>query len=178
MHVQSVQAQQRRTSLVAEPVIPSVRGEFYNYSCEFSIGRPLCYLFKCKANKSRPLEEAERIDHEIDLVFLFGNGVRVCSPNAAPSVDLLGDVVSHDLKETLIARCGITEDDFYRLRQQKDGDAIAKVCRAVVARAEGILEVSPGNILTVTTESGKYCLMLVKEVSESSIKIDASHILL
>ena len=178
MQVQSVQAQQRRASIPAEPVIPSVRGEFYSYSSEFSIGRPLCYLFKCKSNKSRPLEEAERIDHEIDLVFVFGNEIRVCSPNTAPSVAMLGDMVSGDLGHTLIARSGITEDEFYRLRQQKDGDAIAKVCREVVARAEGIVALSPGTILTVTTESGKYGLLLVKEITESSIKVDACHILL
>ena len=35
-------------------------------------------------------EEADRIDHEIDLVFIFGKEIHACSPNSAASVELLG----------------------------------------------------------------------------------------
>jgi hypothetical protein len=174
MEVQSLHAQQHRRSIPTEPVIPSVRGEFYSYSSEFSVDRPLAYLFKCKSNKSRSIEEAGHIHHEIDFVFVFGREIRACSPTTAPSVKLL-DTVNADLGHTLIARAGITENQFYRLRQAKDGAALARVCREAVAGAEGIVMLSPGTILAVTTESGKNALLFVKEMTELSIKVDACH---
>ncbi|MBI2356422.1 MAG: hypothetical protein HYV13_04435 [Candidatus Doudnabacteria bacterium] len=176
MEAQTTQAHGRRRPSPSEPVIPSVRGEFYNYSAEFSTGRPLCYLFKCKANKSRPLEEAVLIDHEIDLVFSFGSEVHACSPSV--TVDLLDDVVNVGLSHTLIARAGMTEDRFHYLRQQKNGDLLAQVCRAMTTRGGEVVTLSPGTILAVRTESGKYGLFLVKEVTPSAVKVDACHILL
>lgn len=178
MQVQSTQAQERRKS-PAEPVIPSVRGEFYSYSTQFSVDRPLAYLMKCKANKARPINEAELINHEIDLAFVFGNPVLACTPKALEFAELVGDrVIAEDLVRTMIAPAGITEERFYQLRQQKDGETVKQVCREAAQDAETAIALSQGMILSVATESGKYGLLLVKEITVSSVKVDACHILL
>lgn len=134
---------------------------------------------KCRANKDRSLTDAEDYAHELDLTFVFGNDVRVCSPNAAPSIELLGALVSPgELNHTWITRAGITEDVFHQLRQQKDGHALAQVCRVAIAQNDGVVRLSAGTILAVATESGKYGLLLVKEITPSSVEVDACHILL
>jgi len=173
------QSTQDLSNPVSEPVIPSERGVFYRYSAEFTGERPLCYLMKCKANKSRPINDAEQNANEIDLTFVFGNGVRVCSPKALLSLQLLDDrVVAGALNQTWISSAGISEQTFQQLRELKDGSALARVARVAISRNDQIVTLTPGTILAVTTESGKYGLFLVKEITESSVKVDACHILL
>lgn len=178
MQVQSTQAQGPR-KMPSEPVIPSVPGEFYNYATEFSIDRPLGYLMKCKANKNRPVSEAPHIDQHIDLVFTFHNGVRVCSPNSAPSVKLLGDIANGDLKQTLIGRANINEALFNEMRRVRSGEALMSLCFRTADKES--LELSVGTIFAVVTavltDSRKFGLFRVKELTPSSVKLDACHIL-
>lgn len=179
MHVESTQ-QVHQSRVTSDPVIPAVRGEFYNYTASFSAERPLAFLLKCKANKSRPVEGAEEFPREHDLTFLFGNGVCVCSPNAAPSMELCDAVADRDgLNKTQIAPANITEDAFYELRRQKNGPALAELCRAaVVGHQQAITELGLGTIIAIVTGTGKYGLFCVKEATSSALKVDACHILL
>jgi len=181
-----MQTQNASTSLVpstsvvgtSDPVIAAVAGKFYSYRADFSSDRPLAYFMDCKANKSRSLADVDQIDREVplELVFLFSNTVRACSPNAPASIRLLGDLV--EVNETRIARANITEDAFNALRQNKDGQALAIACRAATVHSDNIVTLEQGMILAVTTEVGKYGLLRITELTASSVKIDACHILL
>lgn len=173
-------AQEYAPISASDPVIPAVPGEYYSYSSDFSIARPLYCLCKCKANKSRPLADIGQITHEVDLTFVFGKVVWTCSPNSSRSVDLLCDFMSapYALNQTSIASPCITADEFYELHRRKDAASLVRVCRASAPLRDALVELSAGTILAVTTMSGKYGLFRVKELTPSSIKIDACHILL
>ena len=136
---------------------------------------------KCRANKGRSITDAPDYPAEHDLTFIFGDTVAVCSPNARPSVELLGDLaIGVELNMTRITRVDMTNTAFYRLRLQKDGQALAAVCRAVImmGQSEDVVPIAQGTILAVMTETGKYGLMLVTEVTPTSVAVDACHILL
>ena len=163
----------------SDPVFPSVRGEFYKYSSDFSIARPLYCLMKCKSNKSRPLDTIEQIPEEVDLTFIFENGVWVCSPDSVPSARVLGDFVDPTkLNHSAISSPIITKDEFYELRNRKDGTVLAAVCKISNVRGIPVRALAAGTVYSVKTESGKYGMFLVTELTSSSIKIDACHILL
>jgi hypothetical protein len=166
--------------VASDPVIPAVRGKFYSYSSLFTPDRPVGFLMDCKANKHRPITDVADYAQEHDLTFVFASGVSVCSPNAAPSIRLLGGLIAADeINETfIIARADISEGAFYALRQKKDGHALAEICRQMVPRNNVTVTLSAGMIFAVITESGKYGLVLVKELTPTSVKIDAAHILL
>lgn len=162
----------------ADPVIPAVRGQFYSYSALFTPDRPVGFLMDCRANKGRPIMDIADYAHEHDLTFVFTGNVSVCSPNAAPSIRLLGDLIATDeINETsIIARPDIAEDAFYTLRQKKDGQALAAACRQMMPRNSAVVALSTGTIFAVITKSGKYGLFLVKELTPTSLKTDAAHI--
>lgn len=179
MQVQPNTPQAQSPTLLSEELIPSVRGEFYSYSTRFTTKRPLGCLMKCKANKDRPLTFAEDHVDELDLVFTFGDHVRICSPLTKPAIELLGELVAaSELNKTWIARLNITQDGFNKLRQQKDGKALAAICNTAITHDEGVIPLSSGMILAVTTESGKFGLLLVREITPTSVSVDACHILL
>jgi hypothetical protein len=163
-----------------DPVIPAVRGEFYAYSSLFTSDRPVGFLMKCRANKGRPITDVANYSQEHDLTFVFAGGVSVCSPNAAPSIRLLGGLISaDDLNETSItARADISQDAFYALRQRRNGGELAAVCCQAEPRNKAVVALSAGTILAVITQSGKYGLLLVKELTPTSLRVDAAHILL
>src|SRR3989338_3721936 len=97
------------TRQLTDQVVPPVRGEFYGYETRFSTTRPLFALMKCRANKDRTPSFAAHYAHEVDLTIIFEPIVRACSPSAAPSVELLADIVNRDaLNQTLIAPTGIS----------------------------------------------------------------------
>jgi hypothetical protein len=166
-------------SLLSSRVIPAVRGRFYSYCSELTPTSPLYSLMDCKANKSRPVSDAAIIASEIDLTFLFGNTVQVCSPNALPSIRLLEHVTpDRTLNETRITRTNMTEDAFGEVRRRKNGSVLAQICLALTVRKDAVLELSVDGIYAVTTVSGKYGLFLVEDLTPSSVKIEACHILL
>src|SRR3989344_388042 len=159
MQVQPSSAPGAGTTL--DPVIPAVEGEFYGYSTEFTRGRPLGFLMKCRANKGRSITDAPDYPAEHDLTFIFGDTVAVCSPNARPSVELLGDLaIGVELNMTRITRVDMTQEVFTMLRDNKDGQVLKTVCRAAIGmfQAEDVVSVTQGAIIAVMTETGKYGL--------------------
>jgi len=160
-------------------LIPAVRGEYYNYTAQFSTVRPLYCLLKCKSNKDWQLSDADRLIDQIDMVFTFGDTVQVCSPNTPPSVELLGNLFTpEELNTTRIARANVTAEQFYQLREQKDGPTLAEVSRKSVEQNDEVVDLNEGAVVAVVTASGKYGLFLVKELTPSALKIHACHILL
>lgn len=166
---------------LSESVIPAVPGEYYAYSSKFTDERPMYVLMKCKANKSRPIGAAEELGREANLLFLFGNPIKieVCSVKEAQAHGLLGDSINDELfGETWIARAGITAEEFYDLRLRKDVDELARVCQVACTKREVSIKLGLGAVIAMMTASGKYGMFFVKEITSNSIKIDACHILL
>lgn len=168
--------------VLSDLVIPSVPGEYYAYSSEFTEERPLYALMKCKSNKNRPIVAAGELGHEANLLFLFGspNQVQVCTIKEAHASGLLGDSVNREsFGETWIATAEITVEDFYDLHLRKDVMALVEICHAVFSRARGVsIVLGPRSIIAMMTDSGKYGLFFVKNITRTSIQIDACHILL
>ncbi|MDE1975365.1 MAG: hypothetical protein KGI49_02545 [Patescibacteria group bacterium] len=163
----------------SEQVIPAVRGEYYAYSSEFTDKKPLYVFLKCKSNKSRTLACAEELGREANLVFLFGDMTGVCSIRKANSHGLLGDTVSDDaFGETWIAVLDMTADDFYRIRSQKDAKSLMEISRAACAERKTSVTLKAGAIIAMMTDAGKYGMFLVKELTPTSVLIDACHVLL
>jgi hypothetical protein len=169
-----------RIATPSEHIIPAVPGEFYSYTSDFSIDRPLYFLMKCKANKSRPLAtDVRHIVQELDLTFVFGNEVLLCSPNSTLSLKLLGSIISdpQKLNNSEIRVATITEDTFYDCYNEKKKSFLVDIHHNSRVNESSVV-LSKGLILSVKTSSGKYCLILVKEITPSTCKVDACHILL
>ena len=131
----------------------------------------------CKANKSRPINQD--IIKEVDLTLIFGNEVILCSPNSKLSVGLLKSVIDYTqvLNHSEIRLASITEETFYYCFHQKKQSLLFDIHRTSGVNKSSIV-LTNGLILSVMTDSGKYGLILVKDLSESTCKIDACHILL
>lgn len=168
------------TSL-SEQIMPAVRGEFYGYTSEFSIDRPLYFLMKCKSNKARPITtDRDQMLQELDLTFTFGDSVSLCSPNSAPSVRLLDNVLDEEslrrLNETEI-RSNVSPEDFYRcIDARSEAMLVETFCASGASKTTVLL--SEGMTLAIRTASNKYGLVLVGELMSSTCKIEACHILL
>ncbi len=103
----------------SEEIFPAARGEFYSYTSRFSLERPLYFLLKCKSNKARPTTEAEaELVRELDLTFIFGDEITICSADSDPSMQLLSesrdDVRRLALNNTEIRTANVTLDNFYQ----------------------------------------------------------------
>lgn len=167
--------------ILSDRVIPAVPGEYYAYSSEFTEERPLYALMKCKANKNRPIAAAGDLGHEVNLIFMFGspNQVRVCAVREAHTFGLLGNSVNGEsFGETWIAPAGITIENFYELRSRKDVMALVETCQAACSGRDMSIALEPGAIIAMMTDGGKYGMFLVKGLTQTSIWIDACHILL
>lgn len=164
--------------LLSEDTIPSVRGEWYNYRSVFTPARPLGYLMKCKANKDRTLPFVEQ-NTDVDFAFVFGpNGVQMCSPDSRPSLALIGDFVVDvgTLKRTAVVQTTLTVERFNTIRENKDRDGMVSACHN--GTVASYLTVTEGMIISVTTPTGKFCLMRATEVGPDAVRFDACHILL
>lgn len=169
-----------RNTFQTEHIVPAVPGEFYSYTSSFSKDRPLYFLLKCKANKSRPLTtDANQICQELDLTFVFGNEVILCSPNSSPSVVLLGSVIADPkkLNRSEIRVPTVSEDIFYECYHNKNESLLVDIYRTSGVTESSVV-LSKGLILSVKTGSGKYSLILIKEVTPSTCNVDACHVLL
>ena len=169
-----------RGARLSEQVIPAVRGEFYSYTSDFSKDRPLYFLMKCRANKCRSLTtDVKHIVQELDLTFVFGNEVILCSPNSAPSVELLRNVMvaPEELNHSEIRAATVTEDIFYDCYYEKKESFLVDIHRTSGV-SESSVVLSSGLILSIKTDSGKYGLILVRELTPFTCEIDACHILL
>lgn len=149
----------------SEKIIPASRGTFYSYASVFTIARPLFCLMDCKANKARPTEDAETLVEEVDMVFNFGDPVRLRSPNS---------------RTTQIARIEMNDYAFDEVRQKKDGEALAQIVRQLMATEQVTTDMAlePGMVLGVATSNNKFGLLRIAALADSFVSIDACHILL
>lgn len=164
----------------SEQVMPAVRGKFYSYTSAFSKDRPLYFMMDCKANKSRTITtDVRHIVQELDLTFVFGNEVILSSPNSTPSAELLGSVIAdpEELTQSEIRVATVTEDAFYDCYYGKKESFLVDIHRTSGASKSSVV-LSSGLVLSVKTDSGKYGLILVKDLTPSACEIDACHILL
>lgn len=166
---------------LSEQIIPAVRGEFYGYASEFSVERPLYFLMKCKANKARPvMEDLKEVLQELDLTFIFGDEVFLCSPNSAQSVKLLGKVLEETsvrrLNETEVRLANMSSEAFYRCLDARSESMLVDAFHAPGA-SESTMLLSEGMTLAVRTASNKYGLILIEELTASTCRIVACHIL-
>lgn len=167
----------KQNASLSEQIIPTVPGEFYSYTSDFSIERPLYILMKCKANKSRPI--TPEIIKELDFTFIFGREVILCSPDSELSKELLGNIIvePQELIHSEIRNANITEDTFYECFQEKRDSFLVNIYNNS-GESKSNLVLYTGLILSVKTFSGKYGLIIIKELTDSTCKIDACHILL
>lgn len=166
---------------LSQSVIPAVPGEYYAYSARFTTEQPLYVFMKCKANKVRLVADAKSLGREANLLFLLESSTQaqVCSVREACTCGLLGDSVSKELfGETWIGHTVITAENFYEVRSQKDVTTLVKICRSACSKRETSIVLSNGTVIAMMTDGGKYGMFLVKELTPSSILIDACHILL
>jgi hypothetical protein len=168
-------------ALPSEQIMPAVRGEFYRYTSNFSEDRPLYFLMKCKANKARPTTtEVEQMLQELDLTFIFGDKVFLCSPNSAPSIRLLGNVMEgaslRRLNETEIRLSNVPTEEFYRCLDARSESLLVDTFR-VSGASESTVLLFKGMTLSIRTASNKYGLILVKDLTASTCRIEACHIL-
>jgi hypothetical protein len=164
----------------SEQIMPAVRGEFYRYTSDFSVERPLYFLMKCKSNKARPTTtNVEHVLQELDLTFVFGDRVSLCSPNSAPSIRLLSNVIEDTswrrLNETEIRLSNVTADDFYRCLDARSEALLVDAFR-VSGTSESTVLLSKGMTLAIKTASNKYGLLLVNDLTASTCRIEACHI--
>lgn len=167
--------------VLSELIIPAVRGEYYAYSSEFTGERPLYALLKCKANKARPIPDAEELGREVNFLFLFGSPthIQIYAIREAHTSGLLGNSVNGKLfGETWIAPAEITAEKFYEIRSRKDVTALVKTCETACSKRKVSIALNQGAVVAMMTDGGKYGLFVVKEITSASIKIDACHILL
>jgi hypothetical protein len=164
----------------SEQIIPAVRGEFYRYTSEFSAEKPLYFLMKCKSNKARSTTtDVEHVLQELDLTFVFGDGIFLCSPNSVPSIKLLSDVMDEEslgrLSETEIRQLNMRAEDFYRCFDARDEALLVNAFRAS-GGSESTVQLSRGMMLAVKTASNKYGLLLVADLTASTCRVEACHI--
>ena len=167
-------------NILSEDVIPAIKGQFYSYSADFSLDRPLYFLMSCKSNKGRPItEDVKYIIQELNLCFIFGNQVTICSPNSEESILLLknSEVHHENLSYSEIRVSSISKDTFYYCYQKKEESLLVDIYDTANENVSNII-LSTGTILSVKTASGKYGLILIKELTNSTCKVDSCHILL
>ena len=159
-------------------IIPAIQKEFYSYSAEFSVERPLYYMMSCKANKDQP---AKRFSiKELDLTFTFGyKAASLNSANNSISQEILRTELNGRttlLNKTEIRNANISAKEFYNCFNEMNESILLDIFNASTEKSDS-KKLYNGQILSVKTSTGKYGLILVKEVSNNSIQIDACHIL-
>lgn len=162
-------------------LMPAEKGVFYSYSANFSSETPLYLLQKCKANKNaRPTcGNTDETLRELDLVFIFGDTVSICSPNHDHSVKLLGAHIDNlkGLNTSEIRISSMSSDKFRECSKKKDSSQLEDAFNNSSA-SDSPISLSTNMILSVKTNGGKYALILIKELSNSSASVDACHILM
>ncbi|MEX2369210.1 MAG: hypothetical protein WD552_02360 [Candidatus Paceibacterota bacterium] len=164
----------------SELVIPAVQGKFYTYSSEFAERRSLYALMSCKANKGRSIENVKNLGREVNFLFLFDDSMQamIYPIQTAHTSGLLGDSVKGELfDEAWIAPIKTTIEDFYDLRSQKDTVKLMEICQNSCLDQKSRIIVKPGMVVAMMTSAGKFGMFLIKELTPTSIRIDACHIL-
>jgi len=169
------------TPILSDRIILTVPGEYYAYSSEFTARKPVYALISCKSNKNRMTTEITNLGDNANLLFLFdaSRGVTVFSVREASDWGILNDSLQLTIRtDTLITETKISVEEFNNIREKRDTKMLVEICKAVPQKATTFISMKPNLVISVITSDGKYGLFLVKEVSKSSIKIDACHVLL
>lgn len=161
-----------------EKIIPAVKGKFYSYSAHFSTEKPLYFLMDCKANKGRSLNtDKPDLERELDLVFIFDNSPLICSPDSPEAKQILNGLSLSRPRNTDIRSTNISLDVFYHLYDEKAGSDLIDVYESSYD-SNNAKPLHEGLMLALKTSSGKYGLITIKDLTESSCTVDACHILL
>ncbi len=162
---------------LSEQVIPAMPGTNYVYSSTFTGNRPLYALLDCKANKSRALIHAGILGREVHLHFAFEDATRakVSSIKVAKTAKLLGDV-NAEFDEVFVTPADIAIEDFYTLSARRNSKKLIEICQVACQQRKTSALVVPGMIIAVLTSGHKYGLFLAKELTPTSVSIDAYHI--
>ena len=163
---------------LSESIIHAVPGKFYAYASIFTDSKPLYALMDCKANKSRSLACADELAREVHMHFEFDSTTRarVSSIKVAQAAGSLGQIKS-EFDDVWVAPAQIAIEDFYTLCAQRDSTKLADICNAT-CQSKIFTDIAPGIIIAVMTSARKYGLFLVKELTPTSVSIDACHVLL
>lgn len=149
--------------ILSEKIIPAEPGEFYDYTSEFTIERPVFVLMKCKANKARPVEQLPDLGSEANILFCFDDPDKVSA---------------HSIGETFLGHSNITFDDFHTIRSGKDTEILVGVCQKACSGNSAAIDLREGSIIAIMTAGNKYGMFLVQEMTPESFQIVACHILL
>ena len=139
-------------------------------------------MMDCKANKARPTTSAVKdIVAQLDLVFLFGNEVTICSADSPESIKLLQGVLKNEdaakLSHAEIRLAHVSEKLFYEYHARKDSSTLVDAFYDSSSK-EPIGSLYVGTILSVRTDSNKYGLINIKSLTPFSCEVDACHVLL
>lgn len=167
---------------LSEEIMPAERGEFYRYTSTFSVVKPFYFLMKCNSNKARSATpDIEDFLEELDLTFIFGDRVFLCSPNSSLSAGLLSEVLGsaslHRLNETEIRLSNMSLKAFYGCLDARSEALLVDAFRESSA-SESTVPLSEGMILAVRTASNKYGLILLRGLTASTCRVEACHLLL
>lgn len=168
-------------TILSDMIIPAKSGEFYSYTSEFTPERPIFVFMKCKANKNRPIEQLPNLGLEANILFELGNSslAKVYSVRAACANGLLGNLDGEKLfGETWLASLSITAEEFSKIYTRKDVGKLVETCRKACSRHEVVVGVCEGSIVAVMTDLNKYGMFLVQQITPTSIRVVACHILL
>ncbi|MFA6294986.1 MAG: hypothetical protein WC666_00995 [Candidatus Paceibacterota bacterium] len=102
---------------------------------------------------------------------------RVFSIKSARATGLPIDA-NNKLDDVWVAPANIAIEDFYVLCAQHDSMKLVDICEVACLEREVSTKVVSRIVVAVITSTGKYSLFLVKEISPTSISIDACHVLL
>lgn len=102
----------------------------------------------------------------------------VCSIKTAAQLGLVAGATADLFTETWIAAAKVSAEEFQRIRLENDVDALVTICNNACSQYETTAELQISSVIAMKTESGKYGMFVVKDISASSIQIDACHILL
>ena len=164
-------------STTSDAVIPAVRGEFYGYAATFTPQEPLYVFMKCKSNKQRTRAFAGEYPQECNLLFSFANA-EIVAIQATAAVDLLDSNKASLLDETWIAPANISAERFYGLRSRKDDAALSRIVSDACIDKKTSVALLSGHVYAAMSKAGKYCLFYVESADETSIKVEACHILI
>jgi len=163
MKTQNMVAVATHQNGLSEAIMPAEKDEFYAYSALFSDQRPVYALMKCKSNKSRPKADIPTLGEEANLLFGFDHVGVTMTPIRGKS-------------NCKIAIADITVDEFRRICAEKDVAALTSICHDTCYEHSVPIAMKQGVIVAVMTDNSKYGIMLVKDISDTCIVIDACHI--
>ncbi len=175
--VKSSSVMQQQMAL-SQGIIPAVRGEYYSYASVFTEERPLYALMKCKSNKARLIGELSVLGPEATAFFQFnGAGPRILSLKKAFASGLLESMQpTGAFGDVWFAPTTLTAEQFMKLWTSKKTGDLVSACQHALSGRQVTTELREELVVAMMTDSGKYGMFLVEEVTMSSVLIEACHI--